>query len=51
MRYADYAKCVSEHHVVNVMALLETQGENEPDMAVAKIPLSLPELLVEVREG
>ncbi|XP_077424586.1 protein-glutamine gamma-glutamyltransferase 2 [Vanacampus margaritifer] len=48
VRYDDYAKCVTENHVVKVMALLEVQGENEPDMAVAKIPLSLPEVLVEV---
>ncbi|XP_061679400.1 protein-glutamine gamma-glutamyltransferase 2 [Syngnathoides biaculeatus] len=48
VRYEDYAECVSENHVVKVMALLEAQGENDPDMAVAKIPLTLPEILVEI---
>ncbi|XP_061773048.1 LOW QUALITY PROTEIN: protein-glutamine gamma-glutamyltransferase 2 [Nerophis ophidion] len=48
LRYDDYAKCVSEQHLIKVMALLEAQGENEPSMVVAKIPLVLPELLVEI---
>ncbi|XP_061826241.1 protein-glutamine gamma-glutamyltransferase 2-like [Nerophis lumbriciformis] len=48
VRYNDYAKCVSEHHLIKVMALLEAQGENEPNMVVVKIPLILPELLVEI---
>ncbi|XP_061630916.1 protein-glutamine gamma-glutamyltransferase 2 [Phyllopteryx taeniolatus] len=48
VRYDDYAKCVSENNVVKVMALLEVQGDNEPDMVTARIPLSLPEVLVEL---
>ena len=48
LRYEDYAKCISEHHLIRVKALAEAHGENEPVMAVADIPLSMPELLVQV---
>uniref|UniRef100_A0A3Q1IFC6 protein-glutamine gamma-glutamyltransferase n=1 Tax=Anabas testudineus TaxID=64144 RepID=A0A3Q1IFC6_ANATE len=48
LHYDDYVKCVSGHHLIRVKAFLEVQGENEPIMAVANIPLSTPELLVQV---
>uniref|UniRef100_UPI0037E7FB4A protein-glutamine gamma-glutamyltransferase 2-like n=1 Tax=Semicossyphus pulcher TaxID=241346 RepID=UPI0037E7FB4A len=48
LHYEDYGRCVSEHHLIRVKALLEAPGENEPIMAVANIPLSMPELLVQV---
>uniref|UniRef100_A0A8C4EUV9 protein-glutamine gamma-glutamyltransferase n=1 Tax=Dicentrarchus labrax TaxID=13489 RepID=A0A8C4EUV9_DICLA len=48
LHYDDYVRCVSEHHLIRVKALLEAPGENEPIMAVANIPLSMPELLVQV---
>lgn len=48
LRYDEYAKCVSEHHLLRVKAFLKTQGENEPMMTVANIQLSVPELLVQV---
>ncbi|XP_061533054.1 protein-glutamine gamma-glutamyltransferase 2 [Phycodurus eques] len=48
VRYDDYAKCVSENNAVKVTALLEVQGDTGPDMVTARIPLGLPEVLVEV---
>nr|XP_019957689.1 PREDICTED: protein-glutamine gamma-glutamyltransferase 2-like [Paralichthys olivaceus] len=48
LRYDDYVKCVSEHHLIRVKALMEVPGDNKPVMSVANIPLSMPELLVEV---
>ncbi|XP_075938352.1 protein-glutamine gamma-glutamyltransferase 2-like [Anarhichas minor] len=48
LHYDDYAKCVSEHNPIRVKALLEAPGESEPIMTVANIPLSMPELLVQV---
>lgn len=48
LRYEEYSKCVSEHHVIRVKAFLETPGENEPVMMMANIPLSMPEVLVQV---
>nr|XP_057944140.1 protein-glutamine gamma-glutamyltransferase 2 isoform X2 [Doryrhamphus excisus] len=49
VRYDSYSKCVSDHHLIKVMALLEAPGDNQPNMVVAKIPLILPELLVEIQ--
>lgn len=48
LHYDDYAKCVSGHHLIRVKAFVEAPGENEPIMAVANIPLSTPELFVQV---
>ena len=48
LRYDDYVKCLSEHHLIRVKALMEVPGDNKPVMTVANIPLSMPELLVEV---
>ncbi|XP_042352869.1 protein-glutamine gamma-glutamyltransferase 2 [Plectropomus leopardus] len=47
LRYEDYVKCVSAHQMFKVSALLEA-GEREPLMTMATIPLSMPELLVQV---
>nr|XP_046251220.1 protein-glutamine gamma-glutamyltransferase 2 [Scatophagus argus] len=48
LHYDDYVRCVSEHHLIRVKALLEVSGENEPIMTVANIPLSMPEVLIQV---
>ncbi|KAK5867820.1 hypothetical protein PBY51_012280 [Eleginops maclovinus] len=48
LHYDDYVGCVRDHHLIRVKALLEAPGENEPIMAMANIPMSMPELLVEV---
>lgn len=48
LHYDDYVGCVGEHHLIRVKALLEAPGENEPIMAMANIPMSMPELLVQV---
>lgn len=48
LRYDDYASCASEHHLIRVEAFLKPAGCC-PIMAVANIPLSTPELLVQVR--
>ncbi|CAJ1057455.1 protein-glutamine gamma-glutamyltransferase 2 [Xyrichtys novacula] len=48
LHYEDYGRCVSEHHLISVKALLETHGGNEPIMAMANIPLSKPEVLIQV---
>ncbi|XP_039988047.1 protein-glutamine gamma-glutamyltransferase 2 [Xiphias gladius] len=48
LRYDDYFKCVSEHHLIRVKAFLEVPGENEPIMTKATIPLTMPELLIRV---
>ncbi|MED6254439.1 Protein-glutamine gamma-glutamyltransferase 2 [Ataeniobius toweri] len=47
-RYEDYSKCVSEHHLIRVKALAEAQGDSLPLMAVADIPLNMPELHIQV---
>lgn len=47
LRYDDYAERVSEHHLLRVEAFLKPTGQS-PIMAVANIPLSTPELLVQV---
>lgn len=49
LRYKDYAECTSEHHLIRVKAFAEAQGQNQPLMTVADVPLSVPELLVQVR--
>ncbi|XP_053175219.1 protein-glutamine gamma-glutamyltransferase 2 [Scomber japonicus] len=49
LRYDDYVRCVSEQHLIRVKALLEAPGANEPIMAVTNIPLSMPELLVQLK--
>ncbi|XP_034445045.1 protein-glutamine gamma-glutamyltransferase 2 [Hippoglossus hippoglossus] len=48
LRYDEYVNCVSEHHLIRVKALVEVPGEYEPVMTVTNIPLSMPELLVQV---
>ncbi|XP_072291815.1 protein-glutamine gamma-glutamyltransferase 2 [Eucyclogobius newberryi] len=48
LRYDDYVGCVSEHHLIGLKAFLEVPGENESIMKTANIPLSKPELLVQV---
>ncbi|XP_029289120.1 protein-glutamine gamma-glutamyltransferase 2-like [Cottoperca gobio] len=48
LHYNDYVRCVREHNPIKVKALLEAPGEREPIMAMANIPLSMPELLVQV---
>ncbi|MEQ2182254.1 Protein-glutamine gamma-glutamyltransferase 2, partial [Goodea atripinnis] len=47
-RYEDYSKCVSEHHLIRVKALAEALGDSLPLMAVADIPLNMPELHIQV---
>ncbi len=49
LHYDDYVRCVSEQHLIRVRALLEAPGENEPIMTEANIPLSVPELHIQVR--
>ncbi|KAJ0069509.1 hypothetical protein NL108_008461, partial [Boleophthalmus pectinirostris] len=48
LRYDDYVRCVSEHYLIGLKAFLEVPGENEPIMKTANIPLSKPEILVQV---
>ncbi|XP_071403469.1 protein-glutamine gamma-glutamyltransferase 2-like [Centroberyx affinis] len=48
LRYDHYAACVSEHHVIRVIAMLEAPGQNEPLMDMVNIPLSMPELQIQV---
>lgn len=48
LHYDDYVRCVSEHHLIRVKAFLEAPGENEPIMTMANIPLSMPEVLIQV---
>ncbi|XP_041852000.1 protein-glutamine gamma-glutamyltransferase 2-like [Melanotaenia boesemani] len=48
LRYKDYARCVSEHHVIRVKSLVEAQGENKPIMTMADILLSMPEVIIQV---
>uniref|UniRef100_A0A8C7ZC97 protein-glutamine gamma-glutamyltransferase n=1 Tax=Oryzias sinensis TaxID=183150 RepID=A0A8C7ZC97_9TELE len=49
LRFKDYAKCTSEHHLIRVKAFAEAQGQNQPLMTVADVPLSVPELLVQIQ--
>ncbi|KAM8893205.1 LOW QUALITY PROTEIN: protein-glutamine gamma-glutamyltransferase 2-like, partial [Spinachia spinachia] len=48
LHYDDYAHCVSEHHLITVKALLESLGDNDTIMTMTSIPLSMPEVLVQV---
>ncbi|XP_044211352.1 protein-glutamine gamma-glutamyltransferase 2 [Thunnus albacares] len=48
LHYDDYVRCVSEHHLIRVKAFLEAPGENEPIMTMANIPLSMPEVLIQM---
>lgn len=48
MHYDDYSRCFSELNVFRVKALLETPRENKPVMAMANVPLSMPEVNIEV---
>uniref|UniRef100_A0A8D3D902 protein-glutamine gamma-glutamyltransferase n=1 Tax=Scophthalmus maximus TaxID=52904 RepID=A0A8D3D902_SCOMX len=48
LRYDDYVKCVSEHHLIRVRAFAVVPGQDKPVMTVANIPLNMPELLVQV---
>lgn len=48
LRYDEYGRCASEHHLIRVKTFLEAPGENEPIMTVADIPLSMPELQVQI---
>ncbi|XP_015242700.1 PREDICTED: protein-glutamine gamma-glutamyltransferase 2-like [Cyprinodon variegatus] len=47
-RYEDYAKYVAEHNLIRVKALVDAEGDSLPIMAVADIPLSMPELHIQV---
>lgn len=47
LRYHDYADWASEHHLIRVEAFLNPTGHG-PIMRVVNIPLSTPELLVQV---
>uniref|UniRef100_A0A3B3C9G0 protein-glutamine gamma-glutamyltransferase n=1 Tax=Oryzias melastigma TaxID=30732 RepID=A0A3B3C9G0_ORYME len=49
LRYKDYATCASEHHLIRVKAFAEAQGQNQPFMTMTDIPLSVPELLVQLQ--
>ncbi|XP_034032841.1 protein-glutamine gamma-glutamyltransferase 2 [Thalassophryne amazonica] len=46
--YDEYAHCVSEHNLINVIAFIEASGENEPTLTMSSIPLIMPELDIEV---
>lgn len=48
LRYEDYVRCVSEHYLIGMKAFLEVLGENESIIKTVNIPLSRPELLVQV---
>lgn len=47
-RYEDYAKYVAEHNLIRVKALVDAECDSLPIMAVADIPLSMPELHIQV---
>uniref|UniRef100_A0A3P9HDZ9 protein-glutamine gamma-glutamyltransferase n=1 Tax=Oryzias latipes TaxID=8090 RepID=A0A3P9HDZ9_ORYLA len=49
LHFKDYAKCTSEHHLIRVKAFAEAQGQNQPLMTVADVPLSVPELLIQIQ--
>ncbi|XP_049929278.1 protein-glutamine gamma-glutamyltransferase 2 isoform X1 [Epinephelus moara] len=48
LRYDDYIKCVSGNSLIRVKAFLEAPGESEPLLSVANIPLSMPEVVIQV---
>uniref|UniRef100_A0AAQ5YC18 protein-glutamine gamma-glutamyltransferase n=1 Tax=Amphiprion ocellaris TaxID=80972 RepID=A0AAQ5YC18_AMPOC len=48
LQYDEYARCASEHHLIRMKAFLEAPGENEPIMTMADIPLSTPELHIQI---
>ncbi|XP_072241446.1 protein-glutamine gamma-glutamyltransferase 2-like [Leuresthes tenuis] len=48
LRYEDYAKCISEHHLISMKALVEVQETAEAVMAAVTIPLRMPELLIQI---
>ncbi|RVE72107.1 hypothetical protein OJAV_G00058570 [Oryzias javanicus] len=49
LRYKDYATCATEHHLIRVKAFAEAQGQNQPVLTVTDIPLSVPELAVQLQ--
>uniref|UniRef100_A0A3P9DJP5 Transglutaminase 2, like n=1 Tax=Maylandia zebra TaxID=106582 RepID=A0A3P9DJP5_9CICH len=48
LRYDDYAQCVSDDHLIRVKAFVEAPGENEPLLSVTDIPLSRPDVFIQV---
>lgn len=48
LRYDDYAQCVSDDHLIRVKAFVEAPGENEPLLTVTDIPLSRPDVFIQV---
>uniref|UniRef100_A0A672YBQ1 protein-glutamine gamma-glutamyltransferase n=1 Tax=Sphaeramia orbicularis TaxID=375764 RepID=A0A672YBQ1_9TELE len=48
LHYDDYVSCVSEHRLIGIKAFLEFRGEEMPIMSTANIPLSTPQLSVQV---
>uniref|UniRef100_A0A667Y6E3 protein-glutamine gamma-glutamyltransferase n=1 Tax=Myripristis murdjan TaxID=586833 RepID=A0A667Y6E3_9TELE len=48
LRYEQYAACVSEHHVIRVLALAESARHNEPVLESTNIELSVPELHIRI---
>ncbi|XP_069033497.1 protein-glutamine gamma-glutamyltransferase 2 [Embiotoca jacksoni] len=48
LHYNDYSRFAFEHQLIRVKAFIEAPGQNEPVMTVADIPLSTPEVLIQV---
>ncbi|KAF7660044.1 hypothetical protein LDENG_00289310 [Lucifuga dentata] len=48
LHYDEYVACVSEHHLIKVIAFIQAAGENDPILTMATIPLTMPEVHVQV---
>ncbi|KAM6946323.1 protein-glutamine gamma-glutamyltransferase 2-like [Aplochiton taeniatus] len=49
LRYEHYGACVTEHHLIRVIAMLQAKGHDEPILQEVNIPLTMPKLLVQVK--
>jgi len=48
LRYERYAPCVNEHNIIRVVGVAEVSGQDKSIVKVVNIPLSKPELSIQV---
>lgn len=50
LQYDHYGACVSEHHLIRVTALLQTNSEQNAILQEVNIPLKMPKLHIKVMQ-
>lgn len=48
LRYELYAPCISEHNIIRVVGVVEVSGQDKSIMKSVNIPLSKPELSIQI---